>query len=376
MILEGPFAELCEGIRFILDVPMDQEEILSASLERELYQIRASSLKLDTFLLPEHFRRLVRITDRLLIENLPDVYVVNDPSMNASVRKDVDQGIPVVLIHSGLINALELSEFEFILAHELAHFGFGHVFSDAESLDPLELLVEMRLRRWAEISSDRVALVATRSLSVASSVLLKSASGLKGPFTRETLRSFSQFSDVANNELSISEVEEGISHPTLAVRLWALNLFAGTQEYSLMTSTGTSDVLLSDVDNQISQRLTGSSLADHGQETRRFVDRAIAWVGALIVMDDGRIDSHEDEVLRETLGEKLASQVLVFCRDQEFSSLEEKASDALFKVSKVSATERQLFEAGLAQLINRLKPMKTRNARWHRVLIESGFHFV
>jgi hypothetical protein len=371
------FSSLCETIRFPLDVPISRDgRQQSDPLGHELYKIRASSLKLDRYLLPLHFRSLVKITDRLLIDHLPDVYVVNDPSVNACVRSDDDRGVPIVLMNSGLINSFDLLEFEFVLAHELAHFGFGHDYSESVDLDPLELLAEMRLRRWAEISSDRVALVATRSLSVSSSVLLKLASGLIGPFSRETLHRFAQISNDAADDVSIFEAEDGSSHPSLAVRLWALNVFAGTQEYLGLISTGTSDVLLSDVDSQISLRLTGSTLADHGREIRRFVDLAIAWVGALIVMDDGRIDSREDEIMRDILGDKLASQILVFCRDQELSALEEKASDALFEVSKVTATERQLFEAGVAQLIIKLKPQKTRTALWHRVLIDNGFHLL
>lgn len=367
------FSSLCESIRFPLDVSRSGGEVDLDRLGRELYQIRTSSLKLDRFLLPEHFCRLVKIADRLSIDKLPDVYVVNDPAVNANVRSDVDRGVPIVLINSGLINSLGLLEFEFVLAHELAHFGFGHNYSLGDDLDPLELLAKMRLSRWAEISSDRVALVATRSLSIASSVLLKLASGLAGPFSRETLRRFSRISDDAADDITIREAEEGTSHPSLSVRLWALNLFAGTREYSALTSMGTSDVLLSNVDAQISQRLTGSTLADHGQEARRCVDLAIAWVGALIVLEDGRIDSREDGILRDILGEKLASQIFVFCHDQQFTALEEKVVASLFEVSNVSPTEKQLFEAGLAQLINSLKPKMTRNARWHRVLIESGF---
>lgn len=71
------------------------------------------------------YRELYRIVENLSITAglpMPRVYVVNDPAPNAfATGRDPEHG--VIAVTTGLVNILEHSELEGVVAHELSHIG-------------------------------------------------------------------------------------------------------------------------------------------------------------------------------------------------------------------------------------------------------------
>lgn len=123
---------------------------------------------------------------------LPELYVVNDPVVNAMT---IGMDRPIILLNSGLVDLMDEEELRFVVGHELGHALSGHAvyrtlllrlmeFSGALNALPLgglgiRLLVAalMEWSRKAELSADRAGLLATQDPAAALRVHMKTAGG-------------------------------------------------------------------------------------------------------------------------------------------------------------------------------------------------------
>ena len=101
---------------------------------------------------------------------------------------------PDIIITSKLIELLSEEELQFIIGHEVAHYFYQHsLYPNLESASETNLkLYILNLNRSAEISADRVGLIASGSLEKSLRANLKLASGLgekhlKFSFTKSML---------------------------------------------------------------------------------------------------------------------------------------------------------------------------------------------
>ena len=149
----------------------------------------------------------------------PEVYVLNHPQANAFAPTFGVTGRPFVVIHSGLAELLATNEIDFALGHELGHLGCGHMIESERAYGSEFEALQVRSRmRYAEISADRLGLLATRSVYCAARVMVKLASGLKGDSVALDIDAFLGQLERDPEEIS-REWELHQSHPALPLRL-------------------------------------------------------------------------------------------------------------------------------------------------------------
>jgi hypothetical protein len=149
-----------------------------------------------------------------------EAFVFNSDQTNAQSITLSDERC-IIRISSRLVELLNQHELRFVLGHELGHFIFEHsVKTDQEEgLDEEGFL----LSKAAEISSDRVGLLAARSTLDATKAILKSISGLPSAHLGNDFTDFlDQFQD-RNQSHDLSSFFT--SHPSFLIRARALLWF-------------------------------------------------------------------------------------------------------------------------------------------------------
>lgn len=322
--------ELCRAIRFSLDKPPDGPVPAGRGREAAVYaaRMRRTGLRVSRTLTPDLWSAVEQVCDVLGLARLPDVFVVSDPNPMAMAPALGTDSRPIVVLSSGLVQLLQPIEIQFVLGHELGHLGLGHPadrdLPDGEST--YDVLADRGRQRCGEISADRVGLLAVRSLYTAAGVMIKLTSGLSTEHIRLDAAGFLR-------QLTQPDPTEPLecydTHPSLPLRLQALVWFDASDVRSRLTGSGGRGEPLDEIDRRVGellQRLGEGPLA--GPEVQR-VELAAAWLGAALVLDDGRLGTQEWRVLKSLIGDRLAAKALHFGRDLGLASVHRKLTDAI-----------------------------------------------
>ncbi len=184
---------------------------------------------------------LVERCARTLQVPVPQVYVANNPVMNAYTFGTEDDSF--IVLHSALVDSFTESELLFVIGHETGHIQNKHVVYNTALLllqkmaeafiGPLVLPAVVALNAWsrrAEITCDRAGLLCSQDLEAASRSFIKLAVGSKRLSEEVDMKEF-----LAQHEESQGSVgrymEAFQSHPYLPKRIKALQAFADSELY-------------------------------------------------------------------------------------------------------------------------------------------------
>lgn len=201
--------------------------------------VLASQLRLTPVVSPRLHGLLAEVRATLGFTDEIDLFVAQDPQINAGAIHALHAGRPHLLsLTSALVERMEDDELRFVLGHELGHLGFQHyrarlagaAFGETDDGEPrVPPLLARRLESWdrlAELSADRAGLrVVDGRLDIVVRVFFKLQSGLGPEHLRFDVDAFlDQLTRLQalerRNLLSI------FSHPATPIRVRALQLFA------------------------------------------------------------------------------------------------------------------------------------------------------
>jgi hypothetical protein len=177
---------------------------------------------------------------------LLEVYVSPQKDTNAFSSRDL--GRALVVINSALVEILSKDELTFVVGHELGHFLLPEINqNDDESLE------SAILSRRAELTMDRIGLLACRDVTQACQAKLKMLSGLTERHLRMDVAALiSEWNALANDEGA--EQLQGSSHPPPGLRAKALLRFHST-EYFRNICGNSGGTTLSEANNAILEEL-------------------------------------------------------------------------------------------------------------------------
>lgn len=274
----------------------------------------------------------------------PEVYILNNPEANAYAPAFGAEARPLVVLHSGIVSLLRPNELAFTLGHELGHLGLGHSSRPRRHgpSNEYDALRERSRQRYAEISADRVGLLAVRSVYTSANVMIKLASGLSSEYLALDVDGFvNQLGDEEGQRLHGWRLSQ--SHPSLPMRMWALIQFSNSDAYASLTRQAAQGGSLGDTDALIAKRfdaLGDGQLADHATKA---YEKALLWVATALVLDDDLIEEHEEIAMRQLIGETLANKALAFARDHGRAAVLSKLRTA----AKVAIDTDQATQARL-----------------------------
>ncbi|MFO0556319.1 MAG: M48 family metallopeptidase [Polyangiaceae bacterium] len=212
---------------------------------------------------PRQFPRvhsLTRDCANTLGIQMPTVYIVNSPVMNAATFGTNEES--VIMVHSALVDHFTDAELLSVIGHECGHIHNDHVvFLTALHylrfvagallryiLAPAELAMLSWVRR-AEITCDRAGLLCARDLDVSTRALTKLALGSSKLYDQLNMDAFlEQYEEMKTGFGRVAEANK--SHPFLPKRVIALKFFAESELYRTHAGIGAGGLSMDEVDEK------------------------------------------------------------------------------------------------------------------------------
>lgn len=222
------------------------------SERRVRLEFLGSGIRVDERQFAGVHRLLAEVGRVLDVDELPEVFVVNQPFTNAMT---IGMDKPIIVLHSSLFDLLDEEEMRFVVAHELGHALSGHAVYRTLLLNLMGLsgiwssipggalgirVIIAALFEWsrkAELSADRAGLLATQDPAVAFRVHMKLASGSGDLSELDQTSFFAQgqeyleAGDLRDSVLKALIVERS-THPFAVVRAAELRRWVDSGEYT------------------------------------------------------------------------------------------------------------------------------------------------
>jgi uncharacterized tellurite resistance protein B-like protein len=270
-------------------------------------------IRLSERLSPRIYTIFRDVCRALELEAQAEVFCLPSPEVNAFALLDVrkDTTYSLVGVTAMALERLEDAELASILGHELGHILFGNnrlgalISTDANnpSVTVLPALGESLFLRWrkkAEISADRVSVLASRDFRATATSLLKATFGLSERNLNLDIQALvSQVDEIRGRPELIEEAFA--SHPLLPIRLRAAELFSRSAKarragYPVEGEPIGDGELEDAVDELV--KLTRRYPFQPGH---RAVMRVIALAGARLLAADGEVGDDEVKILVQIL---------------------------------------------------------------------------
>jgi Zn-dependent protease with chaperone function len=211
-----------------------------------------TAVRVDERQFPGLHRLLAEVGQVLDVEELPEMFVRNDPVSNAMT---IGMDKPIIVLNSGLLDLLDEEEMRFVVAHELGHALSGHAVYRTLLLRLMGMagvwsavpggvlgirMIVAALFEWqrkSELSADRAGLLATQDPAVAFRTHMKLASGSGDLSELDQTSFFAQgaeyleTTDLRDSIIKLALVENQ-SHPFAVVRAAELRRWVDQGEYT------------------------------------------------------------------------------------------------------------------------------------------------
>lgn len=339
------FPEVCDTVRYSGDRPRESVRAMPASLSitDQIAQIRSTALRVTNKTVPLINRACERVAERLLLSEPAEVYIMADATPNAFAPAWASGNRPIIVLHSGLVQLLSVTEIEFIIGHELGHLGLRHgaLFSRSASSE-FERLQTRSYQRAAEISADRIGLVACRSIHITASVMIKTASGLPAEHLGIDIDTFVSQMNRDPSEIS-REWELDLTHPSLPLRLWALLRFAHADTYAVLSGQGANGASIAAIDAEIDERMQAIGDGALTSIEEEIYQKALTWTGLMLVTSEGPIRQDAHDALVQLVGSDLALKAIDFAVTHGRVAVENKYLEAKHRLTSVSPTIQEKF---------------------------------
>lgn len=259
---------LHESLSHALNVPLLEE--LSRLLvpddqkKEQYYLLKAHSLNVKTGILKSIEELFGRVKSSLGMGDCPvELFVVESNSSNAKSNAGGQSSYPpYICLNSALIKSLKEPEIAFILGHELGHLILKHdEFKEAikllyKDLDKLPPHLKTQYDCWhklAEMSADRVGLLASGDIEAALRSMIMTISGMDDNLLTLSLEQIIKYAITMVEEIKQLKIFTECSHPAMPLRILALKAFYDSNLYNSLIS-GNYD-RLSETDEELEAQL-------------------------------------------------------------------------------------------------------------------------
>jgi Zn-dependent protease with chaperone function len=231
-------------------------------------QLLGQAVKVSDRQFPRIYSIVKHCTDTLHIA-MPQVYVVNDPRLNAATYGTNEESF--IMVHSALIDHYSDEELLTVIGHECGHIHNSHVVY----LTAIYYLTQMAgvfvrwivepalvaLRAWnrrAEITCDRAGMLCSKDEVIAQRALTKLAVGSRKLYEQFNIDAFLEQYEEGKDGFG-KYMEVFATHPYLPKRVLAMRVFAQSELYRKAAGTGTEGLTMPEVDERVKALLKGDA---------------------------------------------------------------------------------------------------------------------
>lgn len=231
-------------------------------------QLLGSAVKVSDRQFPR-IQGIVRECSETLGIHVPQVYIVNNPHLNAATYGTDEESF--ILVHSALVDHYSDEELRTVLGHECGHIHNAHVVylttlhylkTIASSFLPWIVYPAMiplnELSRRAEITCDRAGMLCARNEQVAARALTKLVLGSKKLYEEFNLDAFLEQYEEGKESLG-RYMEALATHPYLPKRVLAMRVFAESALYKHAAGATGTGLAMSEVDDRVKALLKGEA---------------------------------------------------------------------------------------------------------------------
>ncbi len=327
-------------------------QVAEGDADRVRRRLLARSLRLSEAMAPEVWAAAERARAALGVTAPLEVYQ-SAGRENASIH--LVRSPAMVEIQGRLLTLLDGAALQAVFGHELGHFlahgldsptGVAGVVAQSVLMDgdgPARSLAA-RLSMAQELTADRFALLACRSLDTLLRLEMATTTGLPTEaLTWDTRAYLAQCTALMEDCLRDNTRAEGISHPEHNLRAWAAWLFSESDVYQHLTGEGPGTRPITEVDALLG-RVLGADALD-AAEAQWEAPAAELFEGALaccvlVALSDGELADSEVAALEAAFGAKVPGWRALLDRDAAVGRLQELGP--LFTVRTPQA-QRALF---------------------------------
>jgi uncharacterized tellurite resistance protein B-like protein len=270
-------------------------------------------IRLSEKISPRIYRIFSDVCTALELEAQAEVFCLPAQEINAFAMLDVRKAgtYSLVGVTAPALERLEDAELRSILAHELGHILFSNnrlsalISTDSgnPSITVLPALGESLFLRWrkkAEISADRVSLIASRDFRSTATSLLKATFGLSERNLNLDIQALVSQVDEIRGRPELME-ETFASHPLLPSRLKAAELFSRSAKAQRAGFPVEGEVLGDDELETAVDELVKLTRRYPFKPVHQAVMRAVAMGGALLLGADKDVSDEEVKILVQIL---------------------------------------------------------------------------
>lgn len=319
-------------------------------------KLLSESIKITPALFPHLAVALKSLGTVMRLERELDCFVTAEPMMQAYCvpHRAFDGDTFSVVLSSVLVERLRPEEVRFVIGHEVGHFLCEHwrYPKDEEEGSLGDRLAALSLSRSAEVSADRIGMLAAGSMEDACGAMIKVAAGLGFPHIQPDIPSIlSQYRELSNQEGDANAIWS--SHPIIPLRIRALLRFEPICRKLWRGDEVTQDELAA-LDGAVEadfHRITGHALTKLRDE---HLESVRVWGLAFLFCADGVISKAEQELLRQELGADRAAKVLRFLKSQgegTAKAVESKLMEACGKARSSSLEGRMRLVTEFENLV-------------------------
>jgi len=329
----------------------------SPSSTRARSHLLASAVKITPALFPDLAQGLLKLGESMMLQDEVDCFVIADPVIQAFCfpHQSGQRERFTVVLSSSLIERLRIDEIRFVIGHEVAHFLCGHWRYPSESDDDTlgDRLAVLRLSRAAEISADRIGMLACRSLEHACAAMIKVAAGLGEPHLRPDIPSLlGQFRELARGDGTTSAI--WTTHPIIPLRVRALLRFEPIHRTILQNGSYAVEELAK-IDDAVEADFHKSSGYALKKLADKQLEQARIWGLVALFAADGMISKTEQQLMTVNLGEATTIKVLRYLKGQDgnlYQAVDTKLAEACEMARLAPRDERQALVNDFCRMID------------------------
>ena len=346
-----------EKIKYSGDDPyvygLTDQEFLPDTSETVRKDLLSNSLRVTEEMFPEIYQMINKVLFKLEIESNVETFISSDPNPQALCIAQLNSVDFIIIITSSLLEILSPSELSFVIGHEIGHYVFKHYKYPRPNNNEsqIERFNKLQLSRAAEISADRMGLLATISedgksrIEVAVSSMIKIVSGVSDKYFKLNISSYLK---QGRDLIQISGNSEAIhsTHPVFPDRVPALMQFEISEPYyQFIKSDKISSINKEKLDSSIDKKMkshSGNALEEHIKDLAKGFT---IWATILLINIDGTFSSKEVAAMRHMFDDETANEVEKFYENADTNELENYIHDMINqeikKIEGLSVKDRQ-----------------------------------
>ncbi len=346
-----------EKIKYSGDDPyvygLTDQEFLPDTSETVRKDLLSNSLRVTEEMFPEIYQMINKVLFKLEIESNVETFISSDPNPQALCIAQLNSVDFIIIITSSLLEILSPSELSFVIGHEIGHYVFKHYKYPRPNNNEsqIERFNKLQLSRAAEISADRMGLLATISedgksrIEVAVSSMIKIVSGVSDKYFKLNISSYLK---QGRDLIQISGNSEAIhsTHPVFPDRVPALMQFEISEPYyQFIKSDKISSINKEKLDTSIDKKMkshSGNALEEHIKDLAKGFT---IWATILLINIDGTFSSKEVAAMRHMFDDETANEVEKFYENADANELENYIHDMINqeikKIEGLSVKDRQ-----------------------------------